>query len=177
MFSPSISPRFLRRHNLYLSCLFIFSIGESRRERLAPLCPVLRSIWILGRSDQFFRSNEIVEFFDIFEFPSDFVRKNELHSIAWMQINSLNHILKVSLMNDPSPKYWVIRYVPKSSRPIMIGRLAGKVRYPALQTIYKDYFGWDKPTLSLWQNELTAATSASSNFVCSKTEALDSYAT
>ena len=129
MFCPSVSQRFLWRHNLDFSSLLIIFISECCRERSTSLSPVFGSIRIL-RSDKLFRRNKIMKLFDIFELPSDFIRKNELHSIACMQVNPLNHILKVPLMYDPSRKDFIIRSVPKISRPIMIGRLAGNVRYP-----------------------------------------------
>ena len=140
MFSPSIPQRFLWRHNLNFSSWFILFISECCRERRASLSPVFGSIRILRRSNKFIRRYKIVELFDIFKLPSDFVWKHKLYSVACMQVDSFNHILKVPFMYDPSRKDFIIRSVPNISRPIMMGRLAGNVRYPESLSMYKGCF-------------------------------------
>lgn len=66
----------------------------------------------------------------IFEFPAYLVGEDELDDVALLEVDAFDDVLVVSFVEDPAEENCVVDGLLKSSAPIMIGRLAGKVRYP-----------------------------------------------
>ena len=92
----------------------------------------------MKRSHKIFRMYERVTGFSILHLSSYFVRKSEFNKILSIEINSFYDILVMSFVKDPGKENYLKKYLPPIYTPIMIGKLAGKVRYPVLSTFYKD---------------------------------------
>lgn len=76
----------------------------------------------------------------ILQFPPNLICKNKLNEILSVEINPLNDKLVMLFMEDPSKEHLIIDLLHKNSRPNIIGRLAGKVKYPELTIAYMGYF-------------------------------------
>ena len=75
--------------------------------------------------------------FITFEFSPDFVGKTELYIVWLTKIDSLNNVFEVSFVEYPWKEDYLKGLVPPISMPIIIGRLAGKVKYPIYNVVYK----------------------------------------
>ena len=75
--------------------------------------------------------------FSILQLSPDFVWKGKHHIVFWEEINSLNDVFVVPFVKDPAKEDLVKTMVRPIYNPIIMGRLAGKVRYPNLVLFYK----------------------------------------
>ena len=173
---PSIPNRLFWRCDLNLACLLVLPVKKLRWKRFTPLRPISGAIWVLQRSDKIISSDELMTVLNVLKSSSDFVGKEELHFRPRHKVNPLNHILKMSLMYNPPGENWIIGYILNISSPIMMGRLAGKIRYPLLSVKYKDCFGWGRLKPQRRRNEGIAEALVSLGFACLETEAFCSYA-
>ena len=72
-----------------------------------------------------------------FKSSPDFVGKAELYIIWLTKIDSFNNIFEVPFVKYPWKEDYLKGLVPPISMPIIIGRLAGKVKYPIYNVVYR----------------------------------------
>jgi hypothetical protein len=106
--------------------LFVLQLLGEREASLRPFLP--RGTLI--RRDKFLGIVEKMRILSIFKLPANFVGEDELDDVPLLEVDAFDDVLVVSFMEDPPEENCVIDVLLKSSAPIIIGRLAGKVRYP-----------------------------------------------
>lgn len=113
-----------------------------------------------GRSDKFFWAVKEVTVLNILQFSPDFVRENKFDSVISAEVHSFDDIFEVPFMRKPAQKNYILMIVLKIYTPNMMGRLAGKVRYPESIILYMGYASssrlwckmiWRKETAASWE--------------------------